>query len=73
MHFNKNLLFVLSFLVPLISFSQDKSIHLPAEILVNFEFGFNFPGGDYSTRFGNNLAAGGGVEYITKDGNLFLE
>jgi hypothetical protein len=58
--------------MPLLTFCQENKAGLPPAVLVNFEVGFNFPGGDYSNRFGNNLAAGGGVEYITKGNKLIF-
>ena len=67
---NRHLLFLILIVIPLISFSQKEKSSLPPAILVNFEFGFNKPGGDYAERFGNNLAAGGGVEYITSKNNF---
>ncbi len=72
MKFNKNILFLISLFCPLILFSQDNKVELQQEVLVNFEFGFNIPGGDLSDRFGNNLAAGGGLEYLTKKRNLIF-
>ena len=72
MNFNRNILFLICLLIPLVTFSQENKAGLPPAILVNFEFGFNTPGGDLSNRFGNNLDAGGGVEYITKKGNLIF-
>ena len=72
MNFYKNILFLISLFCPLILFSQDNKTELPQELLVNFEIGFNKPGGDLSDRFSNNLAAGGGVEYLTKKGNLLF-
>lgn len=70
MVFYKKMLFLICFCLPLFAFSQVEETPLPKAILVNFEFGFNMPGGDYSNRFGNNLGAGGGVEYMTENGNL---
>ncbi len=66
MNSNKNILFLLCFLCPLIIHSQENSSELSPAILANFEFGYYVPGGDLSDRFGNCLGAGGGVEYITK-------
>lgn len=67
MNSNKYLLLLIITFIPLIVFCQDEKPNLPPAILVNFEFGFNMPGGDYSNRFGNNLRIGGGVEYLTKN------
>ena len=67
---NRNLFFLILISIPFISFSQEEKSSLPPTILVNFEFGFNMPGGDYADRFGNNLAAGGGLEYVTSKNNF---
>ncbi len=72
MNLNKNILYLLCFLSPLIVHSQESSSNLPQAILVNFEFGYYLPGGDLSNRFGNSLGAGGGVDYITKKHNLIF-
>ncbi len=67
MSFLKHIIFWMGLLLPLLSASQSE---LPAALLVNFEFGYNIAGGDYSDRFGSNLGAGGGVEFLTKKSNL---
>ena len=67
---NRNLLLQVLILIPLFGFSQTENSNLSPVILANFEFGYNMPGGDYANRFGNNLAAGGGVEYLTKKNNF---
>ena len=66
MHFNKFVQFLILTFLPLICFAQEENTGLASAVLVNFEFGFNMPGGDYGKRFGNNLGLGGGVEYMTK-------
>jgi len=49
---------------------QEGTQTLAPSILVNFEFGYNAPEGDYKDRFGSNLSIGGGVEYITSKKNF---
>lgn len=66
----RNLFSLVLIFIPLLSFCQKENSSNSPALLVNFEFGYNQPGGDYTDRFGSNLAAGGGVEYITQKHNF---
>ena len=70
MRFNKYILLIFSAFGFLTSFGQEDNGQSPL-ILVNIEFGYNLPAGDYSNRFGGNLGIGGGVQYMTKKNLIY--